>query len=113
MLTGMALQYMNPSTPPAPTPNLTVTGPKDTIVRVYAGEQTYAHRILGASGVLSIAVPKGTLAVETAIPSEPIRGVTTLLDFTEESHTLDALVADANVHGAPKAAEAPKVEDVQ
>ena len=113
-LTAMALQYMNPSTPPAPTPNLTVTGPHGTEVQVVDGGRLVAHRMIGACGTLSVAVPKMLLEVRTApYVGDKGRVVATLLDFTEESHTLDALVADANVHGAPKAAEAPKVEDVQ
>ena len=111
-LTAMALQYMNPSAPPAPTPNLTVTGPHGTEVQVLDGGLLIAHRMVGVGGVLNVAVPKKMLEVRTApYVGDKARVVATLLDFTEESHALDALVADANVHGtAPATPEAPKAE---
>lgn len=107
VLMDMAVQYMTPIAPKAPTPNLTVTGPHGTEVQVFDGELLLAHRMVGASGTLRVAVPRKMLTVKTApYVGDAARGVATLLDFTEESHALDALVADANVHGAPAAPKA-------
>lgn len=109
-LTAMALQYMAPAVPQ--TPNLTVTGPSGCTVVVSAADRTLVYRIIGASGVVAAAVPKQALTVTLSL--DPQRVAAVVLDFTEESHELDALavIAAAPTH-EPITPDAPAPKDGQ
>ena len=89
-LIAMAVPHLFPS---PPTPNLTVTGAPGTLVwaRNVGANDVLVTRVIGASGVVNVVVPKSALVISIS-PSEKAPGAGMPLDFTEESHSLDAAV---------------------
>ena len=89
------LEYFCPAPPPAPTPNLTVTGPRGCWVAVNATvdgkSQMISSRIIGASGVIKMVVINQTVEIVTRVHPRA-EAVAMVLDFTEESHELDAVM---------------------
>jgi hypothetical protein len=105
-LIAMAVPHLFPS---PPTPNLTVTGAPGTLVwarGVGEGSPVLVTRVIGQSGVVNVVVPKSALVISVS-PSEKAPGAGMPLDFTEDSHSLDASVMLGSVTPPVKTTPAP------
>jgi len=99
------LEYFCPAPPPAPTPNLTVTGPMGSSVvvrgRSSTGEtQHLGSRIIGQKGVVVMAIPARVVEVLTSLGVD-LPYQSRCFDFTEESHSIEVAIP------APAPAPAP------
>lgn len=87
------LEYFCPAPPPAPTPNLTVTGPRGCVVSVMDGDKQIAYRMIGDSGVVRMVIPSFAMVVRVTPDTRKGETVRMIVDFTEESHEIDAAMA--------------------
>lgn len=88
-----ASEYLFPTPPPTPKPNLTVTGPRGCLVIVTEGDRQIAYRVIGDSGVVRMVIPPFAMVVRVTPDPRKNETARMVVDFTEESHEIDAVMA--------------------